>query len=88
MKTKRFYIIGAVLLAAMGTFAYQNHESTKPSDLALNNIEAISRAEKPNYTMQCTTSIQYTGGNSMPLYCGTCSFRYGYVATGSYSTCP
>ncbi len=45
MKTKRFYIIGAVLLAAMGTFAYQNHGDTKKSDLAIENIEALSGGE-------------------------------------------
>ncbi len=45
MKTKRFYIIGAVLLAVLGTFLYQNHESVKKSDLAFENIEALSGDE-------------------------------------------
>ena len=77
-----------MLVAAAATFAYQSNESAQKSDVALENIEALSRAEKPDYSMQCTTSIEYTGGSSMPLYCRTCTFRYGYVATGSYSTCP
>lgn len=45
MKTKRFFFIGAVLLAAVGTFVYQNQKSVKQSDLALDNIEAISSSE-------------------------------------------
>ena len=45
MKTKRFYLIGAILIAATVTFAYQNQESAQISDLALENIEAISGSE-------------------------------------------
>lgn len=59
----------------------------KRSDLLKENIEALSSSEGSQYNMMCTTSIQYTGGYSMPLYCRTCSFHYGYVATGGYSQC-
>ena len=45
MKLKRFYFIGAVLVAAVAAFTYQNRESTQKSDLALENIEALSDNE-------------------------------------------
>ena len=45
MKKNRFYLIGTVLIATIATFAYQSNESAQNSDLALENIEAISGSE-------------------------------------------
>lgn len=45
MKSKRFYLIGAVLIGAVIAFAYHKGESIKYSDIALENIEALSDNE-------------------------------------------
>lgn len=77
----------AISLTSIGSH-YFLASSVIESNLLKDNIEALSSTESTQYKMMCTTSIKYTGGYSMPLYCKTCSFHYGYVATGSSSRCP
>ncbi len=82
-------LIATIALTAAGYLGMKSSAFFNDNTLISENIEALTQAENPNgYKMQCTTAIQYTGGYSMPLYCRTCSFRYGYVATGSNSLCP
>ena len=45
MKTKRFYILGAMIAAAIATFAYQNQVNDKCSALGMENVEALSSGE-------------------------------------------
>lgn len=84
-------IIATFVLTVVGHFGIRSYFGSEEevSPLLMQNIEALTQFEsqKP-LKMQCNTAIYYTGGYSMPLYCKTCSFRYGWVATGSYSLCP
>lgn len=84
-------VMVVALIAIVATYIVSRSLMTsvdKGSVLLKENIEALSGLEGTQYKMMCTTFIEYSGGYSMPLYCRTCSFHYGYVARGGSSLCP
>ncbi len=89
MKKKFFFGVAfmAVAACAFGLRLYNQTSDTALTPLQMQNLEALTSTETGS-GMSCTYNIEYTGGYSMPLYCPTCSWKYGYVATGSYGTCP
>ena len=87
---KKFFIGMAFVALSAGFFGFRI--ANQPSDsvltpLQMQNLEALTQAETSPKT-SCTYYIEYKGGYSMSVYCPTCSWKYGYVATGSYTTCP
>lgn len=65
-----------------------SHRNACLSDLTMENIEALTQYENTGYKFPCVTKVMYTGAYSMPMYCTTCSYKYGYVSIGGSSTCP
>lgn len=94
MTSKKTLIIVAVatFISLSSTYVASKHfvsSNENGSSLLKNNIEALSDLpEHQKLQMQCVRTIKYTGSYSMPLYCPTCSYKYGYSAVGGYSKCP
>lgn len=56
MKKSIFYLISTILIATIAAFTYQNQKSIKKSDIAWENIEALTDSEVSEICGGCSTS--------------------------------